>query len=87
MATIVLEIPEEVKAVAPAILKVIETVQKQVERGRIGAAAGFAEFERQLADKMTVVERAALGVALGALDVDFPKVLIDGVPHARVLRT
>jgi len=87
VAAIVLEIPEEVNAVVPAFLKVIETLQKQVERGRIGAAANFAEFERELADKMTAVEREALGVALGALDVDVPKVLIDGVPHLRVLRT
>ncbi|MCP4006457.1 MAG: hypothetical protein GY725_19945 [bacterium] len=87
MATIVLEIPKELNAVAPALLEVIETVQKQVERGRIGASADFADFERLLADKVSAVERAALGIALGALDVDFPKVLIDGVLHAQVLRT
>lgn len=87
MATIVLEIPEEVNAVTPALLDVVETVRKQAERGRMGASADFAKFERQLADKMNAVERVALGVALGALDVDLPKVLIDGVHHVRVLRT
>lgn len=86
MATIVLEIPEEVNAVAPALLEMVETVQKQVARGRMGASVDFAEFERLLADKVNAVERAALGVALGALDVDIPKVLIDGELHARVLR-
>ena len=83
---IVLEIPEEVNAVAPALLTMLETLQKQVERGRIGASVDFDDFEQQLADKVSAVERAALGIALGALDVDFPKVLIDGVLHARVLR-
>jgi hypothetical protein len=82
VALIVLEIPEEVNAVAPLVLEMLETVQKQVERGRIGASADFADFERLLADKVSAVERAALGVALGALDVDFPKVLVDGVLHA-----
>ncbi len=87
MAAIVLEIPEEVNAVAPALLDMVETVQRQVQRGRMGASVDFAQFERLLADKMNAVERAALGVALGALDVDFPKVLIDGVLHRQVLRT
>lgn len=86
MATIVIEIPEEVNAVAPALQDLLETVQRQVRRGRVGASADFAQFERQLAEKMNVLERKALGVALGALDVDSPKVLIDGVLHSRVLR-
>ncbi|MCP3998655.1 MAG: hypothetical protein GY722_26835 [bacterium] len=86
MAVIVLEIPEEVNAVAPALLAMLETVQKQVERGRIGASVDFDDFEQLLANKVGAVERVALGIALGALDVDFPKVLIDGVLHTRVLR-
>ena len=86
MGVIMLEIPEEINAVLPAMREMFEAVQKQVERGRMGAAANFAEFERLLADKMAAVERAAQGIALGALDTDFPKVLIDGVLHSRVLR-
>ncbi|MCP4006461.1 MAG: ISKra4 family transposase [bacterium] len=84
---IVLEIPEEVNAVAPALLAMLETLRKQVERGRIGASVDIADFEQLLADKMNAVERAALGIALGALAVDFPMVLIDGVLHTRVLRS
>lgn len=86
MATMMLKIPEGLNALVPAMQEMIETVQKQVERGRMGASAHFLEFERLLADRVGGVERAAQSVALGALDPDLPKILVDGVLHARVLR-
>lgn len=87
MAPIMIEIPDEVNALAPALVELIEAVEKQVRRGRMGASADFAGVEQLLADKVGEVERRALGAVLGALDVDFPKVIIDGELHTRVLRS
>ena len=46
MTVIVLEIPDEVNALVPAMREIVGAVKRQVERGRMGASTDVAEFER-----------------------------------------
>lgn len=46
----------------------------------------FGAFERELHEIVVGVEREALAEELGRFDVDVPVVLIEGIPHRRVLR-
>lgn len=87
MAKMVLEIPEELNGMVPALRDLVETAMTQVERGRTGASVNYAAFERQMGEKAAEVERRVHEATLAALDVDLPKVLINKVLHARVLRS
>ena len=52
---------------------------------KVGPAA-FAEFERELHDRLMEVERDIIADEMAGLDVDAPAVVIDGKTHRRVLR-
>jgi len=49
-------------------------------------AADFEAFERELHEMFMAAEAEAIGEELERFDLDAPEVLIDGVPHRRVLR-
>jgi hypothetical protein len=49
-------------------------------------ADDFGSFERELRGRMAEIERDLLAEELQRFDIDAPVVLIDGVPHRRVLR-
>jgi hypothetical protein len=85
--TIMLEIPEELNGMVPALRGVISTVLGQVQRGRTGGPVDYLGFQRAMVEKLGVVERCADVAALGALDVDLPRVLINKVLHTRVMRS
>ncbi|MFC1642465.1 hypothetical protein ACFL5O_07235 [Myxococcota bacterium] len=87
MTTIVLEIPEELKAVESALCGVVDVIKTQAERGRSGGPVDYAAFERQLSQKVAEVERRGHEVALAALDVDARQVMINKVLYTRVLRS
>lgn len=44
-------------------------------------------FERQLRERFEAAQAEVMGEELGKFDVDAPAVVIDGVPHRRVLRS
>jgi hypothetical protein len=85
MATMVIEIPADLKDMVPALREVVKTAQRQVERGRLGGAVNYVTFEEEIAEKVREVERKAHQAALSALDVGAPKLVVNGVPHTRVL--
>lgn len=87
MTKTVIEIPTELNELAAALRGVVEAVMTQAERGRTGGPVDYAKFQRQMLEKLGEVERRADEAALGALDVDAPKWLINKVLHARVLRS
>jgi hypothetical protein len=87
VAKMMLEIPEELNGMVPALRGVVDAAMTQVERGRTGGSVDYATFEREMAEKVGEVERRAHDAALAALDVDLPKVLINKVVHTRVLRS
>jgi hypothetical protein len=87
VAKMMLEIPEELNGMLPALRGVVDAAMSQVERGHTGGAVDYATFERLMAEKVAEVERRVHEAALSALDVDLPKVFINKVLHTRVLRS
>jgi hypothetical protein len=87
VATMMLEIPEELNGMLPALRGVVDAAMTQVERGRTGGTVDYAAFEHQMAKRVGEVERRAHEAALAALDVDQPRLFINKVLHSRVLRS
>jgi hypothetical protein len=84
--TMMLEIPDALKGMVPTLKALVDEAQAQVESGRTGGPVDYEAFERRLREKVAAVERSAHEAALSSLDIDAPKVLINGVLHARVGR-
>src|SRR5277367_6462331 len=82
-----LEIPEELNGMLPALRGVVDAAMMQVERGRTGGTVDYAAFEHQMAKRVGEVERRVHEATLAALDVDQPRVFINKVLHRRVLRS
>ncbi|AUX39936.1 uncharacterized protein SOCE26_013310 [Sorangium cellulosum] len=76
--------PERTTSTKGKALDVLKTFIQ--EREGKPPAGDFGAFERDLRSKMAEVERDLVAEELERLDVDAPVVLIDGVPHRRVLR-
>ena len=55
-------------------------------RGSKAPSADFEEFEGRLHDLVAAMECEAVGEELARFDVDVPVVMIEGVPHRRVVR-
>jgi len=87
VTTTMIEIPAELNVLVEPLRAALEVVRMQVERSRLGRSVDYAAFEREVAAKLGAVERSAHGAALASLDVDAPKVTINGRLHARVLRS
>ena len=87
MTTMMLEIPDALKTMLEPLRELLSEVQAQVEESRVpGRQVKYEAFELRLADKVGAVERGGHQAALSALDVDAPKIVINGELHARVLR-
>lgn len=86
MARIVIEVPDEYKELAAAIEAVAEHVTQVVGRGSDGKAVDYARVERSVGELAAAVERAAHQAILRSLDLDAPRVRIDGATWTRVGR-
>ena len=85
MANIVLEIPEELSGLVSAVQALVDVVKTEVDRARTGGAVDYAAFERRIAEKSGEVEKVGHQIALSALAVSAPRVMINKVLHHRVL--
>ena len=83
--TMVIEIPEELNVMVPALQDLVESAKAQVERGKLGGAVDYGSFERSLCEKLNEGERRAHEAALTALDINAPAVLVGGPRYTRVL--
>jgi hypothetical protein len=81
-----LEVPKELDALMPSLREMLAAAKAQVDRGRMGHSVDYRSFEHEIAAKLGAVERAVHDVALAALDVDAPKIMINKVLHTRVIR-
>lgn len=87
MTTIMLEVPNALKGMMPALQELVKETARQVARGAaLSPQASYDEFEGRLRERVAAVESAAHEAALAALDVDAPRVRISGVEHVRVGR-
>jgi len=87
VATMMLEVPDALKAMIDPLRDLFAEVQAQVERCRaLGRDARYEAFEGYLVEKLAAVERSVHQAALSALDVDAPQIVINGELHVRVVR-
>ena len=83
---IVLEIPEELKAVGEAAAARVNQIEAAWRSTGGSQAVAYAEIEAQLAAGAAAIERAGHQAVLQGLDVDQPHVRIDGQVYAAVGR-
>jgi hypothetical protein len=83
---IMIAIPDECKASAEAVERLVGCTQRATHRAAGGRAVDYAQIERQVGERAADVERAAHQRILSGLDVDAPAVVIDGRVHTRVHR-
>jgi hypothetical protein len=65
--------------------KLREFLEKEGMKSKTGPRS-FADFERELHERMMETERDIVASEMAKLDVDAPAILIDGKVHRRVLR-
>jgi hypothetical protein len=83
---IVIEIPEELKAVGAAVEALVRQITATWRSTRGGRALAYAEIEQQLATGAAAIERAGHQAVLQGLDMDQPYVRVEGTTYARVGR-
>lgn len=83
---IVIKVPEELRALGEAMQAMVDRVVAANRAAGDGRAVDYAPIEREIGALARATERGAHQGILQALDVDQPRVLIDGKPHARVER-
>jgi hypothetical protein len=83
---IVLEIPDELKAVGEAVEAMVDQIAATWRSTSGSQAVAYAEIEAQLATGTAAIERAGHQAILQGLDVDQPRVRIDGKVYAAVGR-
>ncbi len=87
MAKTMLEIPAALKCMIPSLSELLEEVRAQVERSAgLSPTTSYEKYEANLRARLCEVGCAAHEATLSALDVDEPRVWIDGKEHVRVGR-
>jgi hypothetical protein len=82
----VIEMPDELKGVGEAIQTLVRQVEATWRSTRGGRAIDYATIERQVAAGAAAIERASHQAVLQGLDVDQPRVVIEGQVYSRVGR-
>ena len=82
----VIEIPDELKGVGEAVKAMIRQVEASWRSTRGGRAVDYAAIERQVAASVAAIERASHQAVLQGLDLDQPRVVIEGKEYRRVGR-
>jgi hypothetical protein len=82
----VLEMPEELKGVGEAIQALVRQVEASWRSTRGGRAMDYATIERQVAAGAAAIECASHQAVLQGLDIDQPRVRIEGQEYRRVGR-
>ena len=87
LETTVIEVPSECKALAETMRALVDAVVAQMRSlGNRGRSVDYGKVEVEVGEKTAAVEREAHRALLGALDVDVPAVVVDGVRHSRAGR-
>lgn len=82
----VLEIPEELKGVGEAVQALVRQGEASWRSTRGGRAVDYAAIERQVAAGAAAIERASHQAGLQGLDIDQPRVGMEGKVYRRVGR-
>jgi hypothetical protein len=82
----VMEMPEELKGVGEAVQALVRQVEASWRSTRGGRAIDYATIERQVAAGVAAIERASHQAVLQGVDIDQPRVVIEGQGYSRVGR-
>jgi hypothetical protein len=74
----VIESPEELQGVGEAVRAMVRQVETTWRSTGGGKALDYPEIERQLAEGAAAIERASHQAVLPSLEVDQPRVRIEG---------
>ncbi len=86
MAAMVIEVPEELKALGDAMAETMAAMSKARAGSAAGKAVNYGAIEVAIGEAAARIERAGHQVVLQSLDVDRPSVMIGGARFARVGR-
>lgn len=86
MAVMVIEVPEELKGLLPAMVEYVAVIKKARDRAAGGRSHDYAAVEDEVAEGVASMEQAGHRVVLQALDLDRPAVIIGGSRHTKVGR-
>ena len=86
MAAMVIEVPEELKALRDAMVEAMAVVAKARSGTGAGKAVDYGAIEVAIGEAAARVERAGHQAVLQSLDVDRPSVMIGGARFAKVGR-
>jgi len=81
-----IEIPDDLKVLGEAMRAMVTRVTAAKRAAADGRAVDYAVLEREVGEQARSVERGAHQALLQALDIDAPRVKIDGKVYARVER-
>jgi hypothetical protein len=82
----VIEIPDELKGVSEAVSAMVRQVEAVWRSTGGGKAVDYLRIERQLAEGAAAIERASHQAVWQSLDVEHPRVKIEGQEYSRVGR-
>lgn len=86
MDEIIVKVPGSFKAFGAAIQSIVNGVVRFVSDARRRQPVDYRHHEAVIADASNAIEREAHGVSLAALDIDEPRIRINGILHHRVGR-
>ena len=86
MQEIIVKVPGSHKAFAAAMQGIVDRVVRFSEEAPRQRSVDYRAHEVAVAEGCAAIEREAHGVSLAALDVDVPRLKINGVLHHRVGR-
>ena len=86
MEEIIVKVPGSHKALAAVMQGVVDQVVQFTEEAPRQRSVDYRNHEAAIAEGCAAIEREAHGVSLAALDVDAPRLKINGVLHYRVGR-
>jgi hypothetical protein len=87
VATIVIELPDNLKALHEPVAALLKAVQTTIAAASCARSVDYAAVEARFAERACAIERACHQVTLQALDIDAPALLVAGKRFTRVLRT
>lgn len=83
-ARIILEVPAELKNLFEPVQKLLAGVEALRQQASGTRAVDYREVEGSIREMLCAIERGAHGTILAALEVDRPRVRIEGRPYSRV---
>lgn len=86
MAVMVIEVPEELKALGDAMIEAVAAVRKARSGAAGGKSVDYGAVETAIGEATARIERAGHQAVIQSLDVDRPSVMIGGARYSKVGR-